>query len=283
MRFLVKHGADLDKNSSPASSRGLIPIGDVTALICAAKKGHIEILRYLVEQGADKDKANYFGTTALMAASSRGHFGVVKLLLEDGADINKVDFSGWTALMWASASFERHQGVVQYLVEQGADKEMADSRNSCGCTALIFAAMRGHFGVVKLLLEDGADVNKVDMMSGWTALHWAALCGHAEILSLLMAYGASLTARDNYGRLPIDMAANEAIRVLIHDEPSRRMGHGYKRAVIPDPDAEQTSNHPHVVGEGESSASTAAVKTAEELKYEEEVNEDSASSDEDEI
>ena len=213
VRFLVKTKADLDKNASPESNRGL----NTTTLIeialgCAAEKGHIEILRYLVEQGADKDRPV----------------------------------------------------------------------NRFRATALIFAAERGHFGMVEFLLEDGSDVNKVDQNSE-TALHVAALCGHAEILSLLMAYGASLTARGNHGRLPIDVARNETIRVLILDEPSRRMDHGYKRAVIPDPDAEQASNHPHAVGEDESSASTAAVKTAEELKFEEEVNEDSASSDEDEI
>ena len=80
------------------------------------------------------------------------------------------------------------------------------------------------------------------------------------------------------------MAANEAIRVLIHDEPSRRMDHGHKRAVIQDTDVEQSTKRHPLEGEGQASASaTAAPLTAEELKYEEEVNEDSASSDEEEI
>ena len=99
-----------------------------------------------------------------------------------------------------------------------------------------------------------------------------------------MAYGASLTARTADGLLPIDMAANEAIRVLIHDEPSRRMDHGHKRAVIPVSDEKQASQRPRLEGEeGEGQSSAAAAKTSEELKYEEEVNEDSASSDEEEI
>ena len=132
-------------------------------------------------------------------------------------------------------------------MEQGSDKDKDKASNN-GETALMAAANNGHFGVVEFLLEDGADLAKVTTY-GWTALHFAAQQGHAEILSLLMAYGASLTARMTDGRLPIDLAANDAIRVLIHDEPSRRMDHGRKRAVIPD--AEQESRRPRLEGEGE--------------------------------
>ena len=136
-------------------------------------------------------------------------------------------------------------------------------------------------GFLQLRLEDGADVNKV-MRDGLTALHFAAQRGHAEVLSLLMAYGASLTARTNDGLLPIDVAANEAIRVLIHGPRPQASRH-------PRPDVEQASKRSRLEGEGEEGAGQAtaaaaeAVKTAEELKYEAEVNEDSASSDEEEI
>ena len=141
-------------------------------------------------------------------------------------------------------------------------------------------------------MEQGSEIDKIDD-EGWTALHWAAQQGYADVVTILMAYGASLTARANDGRLPIDVAANDTIRVLIHDEPSRRMDHGYKRdpnldegrkrAVIPNPDAEKESKRPRHEGEGEGQSSASAPLTEEELKYEEEVNGDSASSDEDEI
>ena len=161
-----------------------------------------------------------------------------------------------------------------------------DKANNIGWTALTYAAHQGHFGVVEFLLEDGVNLTKVTT-TGHTALHLAAHEGHAEILSLLMAYGASLTARTTGGRLPIDMAANEAIRVLIHDEPRRRADHGHKRdpnLAIPDPDVEQASKRPRLEGEGQLSASaSAAPRTVEELQYEEEVNGDSASSDEETI
>ena len=142
-------------------------------------------------------------------------------------------------------------------------------------------------GVVEFLLEEGVDINKVDR-DGWTALHHKAYSGHDEDVSILMVYGASLTTTTNDGRLPIDVASNGSTKALIRDEPSRRMDHGHKRAVIPD--IEQANKQQRIEGDGEgegqSSASTSAsahALTAEELKYEAEVNEDSASSDEEEI
>ena len=57
-----------------------------TALILAAQSGHVEVVRLLLEAGADKDVADDDGATALMEAAYRGHVEVVRLLLEAGAD-----------------------------------------------------------------------------------------------------------------------------------------------------------------------------------------------------
>ena len=78
-----------------------------TALINEVRSGNLEIVQYLVENGAninakDDDK----GRTALMFASRDGHLEVVKYLVESGANINAKTDEGWTALM--SASRPRH-------------------------------------------------------------------------------------------------------------------------------------------------------------------------------
>ena len=66
----------------------------------------------------------------------------------------------------------------------------------------------------------------------------AAMDGHAEILNCRMNLGASLTARTTTtGLLPIDDAANDAIKQLIRDEEIRRRDHGFRRAVLPNPAA----------------------------------------------
>jgi ankyrin repeat protein len=60
----------------------------ITALIYAARGGHTEIARLLVENHADVNK-QYDGMTALMYAAQGGHFEIARLLVENRADLNE--------------------------------------------------------------------------------------------------------------------------------------------------------------------------------------------------
>ena len=160
--------------------------------------------------------------------------------------------------------------------------------------------------MVEHLLEHDTDVNKT-RSNGWSALHAAAHDGHAEVVTCLMNWAASLTVRaregdddQEIGRLPIDVAANEAIKQLIRDEDDRRRNYGYKRAVIPNPTAEEEAASKRTrfedndgeegkeveeeeekeeekeEGQGQAQASSMAVEEEDDGE-----NDDSASSDED--
>lgn len=59
-----------------------------------------------------------FGRTALFDAASRGNLNMVKLLIEYGADVSKTDANNWTPLL--SAGLNNHLDVVKYLVARGA-------------------------------------------------------------------------------------------------------------------------------------------------------------------
>ena len=64
------------------------------ALICASPIGHFEIVKYLIEHGADpnaKESDDNSGRTALILASENGHFEIVKCLIEHGAHPNAND------------------------------------------------------------------------------------------------------------------------------------------------------------------------------------------------
>ena len=80
----------------------------------AADEGHLDIVRILVEAGADKDQpAMDDGSTALHLAAQEGHLRVVQLLLESCSDIDITTQSGATALDMA---VERgHCEVVGFL------------------------------------------------------------------------------------------------------------------------------------------------------------------------
>ena len=64
----------------------------------AARNGLFEVVLYLEEQGADKDKATLVGETALYLAAGRNHFKVVQYLAENGAEVDKPRHDGSTPL-----------------------------------------------------------------------------------------------------------------------------------------------------------------------------------------
>ena len=58
-----------------------------TPLFVAAQQGHLEVVRFLVESGADKDQGTtHDGTTPLFIAAQHGHLEVVRFLVESGGD-----------------------------------------------------------------------------------------------------------------------------------------------------------------------------------------------------
>jgi RNA polymerase sigma factor (sigma-70 family) len=119
--------------------------------------------------------------TALIRAAERGDMAIVKLLVEAGAGVDDVCgcITGETPL-WA-ATVTGCPDVVAYLLERGADPNIPGAR---GHTALHVAAMRGWPQLAKLLLRYGADPHLEDK-AGRTAMDWAELKGHADVQSVL--------------------------------------------------------------------------------------------------
>ena len=123
----------------------------------AGAEGLLDILKLANEAGADPALTNRYGGIALIPASERGHVEVVRYLLQQtDVDVDHVNKLGWTALLEAillSDGGPRHQAIVALLIEAGADVDLADKD---GVTPLAHARMRGQSDTAGLLVAAGA-------------------------------------------------------------------------------------------------------------------------------
>src|SRR6202034_1484452 len=106
--ILIAHGADVNARTNPlerAKDRfglegvlTILPHGNWTPLMYAARQGSLEAARTLVDRGATLNLTDPDGSTALLLAIINGHYDTAALLAEKGADPNIADASGMAAL-----------------------------------------------------------------------------------------------------------------------------------------------------------------------------------------
>ncbi|VFV25942.1 ank2_human ame: full=ankyrin-2 short=ank-2 [Lynx pardinus] len=196
----------------------------------AAQENHIDVVKYLLENGANQSTATEDGFTPLAVALQQGHNQAVAILLENdtkgkvrlpalhiaarkddtksaalllqndhNADVQSK--SGFTPLHIAA-----HYGnvnVATLLLNRGAAVDFT-ARN--GITPLHVASKRGNTNMVKLLLDRGGQID-AKTRDGLTPLHCAARSGHDQVVELLLERGAPLLARTKNGLSPLHMAA----------------------------------------------------------------------------
>ncbi|PCG93086.1 Hypothetical protein PENO1_085300 [Penicillium occitanis (nom. inval.)] len=125
-----------------------------TALLIAAEKGHVEIIRHLHSRGAEIEAADSTGVTALLAAACFGHFPVVKYLIEAGADPTKTTSHGMNALHLITC-FSHSAEVIDILLDGPANilKTAIAAKDDSGDTPLCYAISRNHAPTIWKLLE----------------------------------------------------------------------------------------------------------------------------------
>ncbi|KAH8727306.1 ankyrin repeat-containing domain protein [Phaeosphaeriaceae sp. PMI808] len=173
------------------------------ALQAASTEGHKQIATLLLDRGADVNIQSGEYGNALQMASARGHGQVAKLLLDRGADVHAL--GGYYGNALQAALTEGHEQIVELLLDRGAD---ANAHDGYYGNALHAASARGHEQIVKLLLDRGADVNALGGYYG-NALQAASARGHGQIAKLLLDRGADVNAQGGYYGNALQAASTE--------------------------------------------------------------------------
>uniref|UniRef100_A0A8C5R4Y6 Protein phosphatase 1 regulatory subunit n=1 Tax=Leptobrachium leishanense TaxID=445787 RepID=A0A8C5R4Y6_9ANUR len=102
-----------------------------------------------------------------------------------------------------------------------AGKQVIDSTNTDGISALHQACIDENLEVVEFLVNHRANVNQADN-EGWTPLHVAASCGYMEIAEYLLKHSANIAAVNSDGDVPLDIAEDDCMETLLRAEISKR-------------------------------------------------------------
>ena len=164
------------------------------AIHAAFEGGNAKIMQILLEKGTDINTPEDECNNLLYQALQRGREDVVRMLLARGANVNAQRGFYGNALQAASAL--GRDTVVQMLLDQGAD---VNAQGGHFGNALQAASAVGRDTVVQMLLDQGADVNAQGGHFG-NALQAASAVGRDTVVQMLLDQGADVNAQgDRYG------------------------------------------------------------------------------------
>ncbi|NXN61963.1 MYPT2 phosphatase, partial [Rynchops niger] len=188
---------------------------------------NLDMVKFLVDNGANVNQQDNEGWTPLHAVASCGYLNIAEYLISHGANVAAVNSEGEVPSDIAEEAAMKDL-LLEQVKKQGVDLDMArkeeeqqmlqDARqwlNSgriedvkqprTGATALHVAAAKGYSEVMRLLIQAGFNLNVQDN-DGWTPLHAAAHWGVKEACSILAEALCDMDIRNKLGQTPFDVA-----------------------------------------------------------------------------
>lgn len=177
---------------------------DAEALFEYARRGKVLQVRELLERGVGPDRGvAYDGSTPLVIAARGGHGEVVRMLIERGAALDTRTDDG-SALLMHAVSGGSVEAVYALLLVGANVNEVNDD----GVTPLILASNSGYLEVARVLIEAGALVNTSAEHWG-TALDGAEGSRHAEMAAYLVSVGGKPSSAMDTPKAERKIAASE--------------------------------------------------------------------------
>lgn len=155
----------------------------MTALMKAIEKNDAAAVQKLIAQGANVDELEPNGDAPLVMAAYLGHSEIVRMLLEAGADVKAVD-PGMKATALHAASYAGRTEAAKLLVQHGIEIDKQGPYN--GYTALHDAIWQNNVDVARVLIDAGANLT-LKSNDGKTPLDFARSKHANEIVKMIEA------------------------------------------------------------------------------------------------
>jgi ankyrin repeat protein len=160
--LLLDHGADLDRRLKNQGGRTVANL----LLFKAASNGWNVLLRQVYQRFNDPDQRDFYGRTPLSGAARYGHVETVRILLEWGATVDAADQHGLTPLMEACCAGQ--VSTAKVLITAGANLNHQHESGMTVLTLTVFRCwnpwpdfvIRDNMPILKLLVEAGAKIEK---------------------------------------------------------------------------------------------------------------------------
>jgi ankyrin repeat protein len=202
-RLLLEHATDVNIRTTD----------DWTLLHSAAYWGRLEIVRMLLDRGANPNAENKENETPLRLVS-RGKYnsqerglGIARLLLGRGVDVNATAKTPFTPLHWAA--FNGRLEIARVLLDHGANLN-AETEGDETALHLVsggeYDSQEHGVSIARLLLEHGVDIHAPAKYRN-TALHLAAFQGRFEIVKLLLDRGENSNVENEHGHTPLHLVS----------------------------------------------------------------------------
>ncbi|XP_067660904.1 ankyrin repeat domain-containing protein 50-like [Haliotis asinina] len=207
VELLVKHGADLSLSERSG--------GNILHHVC--QRGHYKLVKYVLSLNmVDIHSRWWMKRTPVMVAAKYGHKEVVKLLVNHGANLLQSDKRGDNILHLVC--FAGHSDIVKYILSLNSVN--INSRGWKGRTPVMVAAERGHKEVVELLVNHGVNLS-LCKRSGSNILHLACCVGHFDVVKYVLSLNSvDINSRGWKGRTPVMVGAKhghkEVVKLLVN-------------------------------------------------------------------
>ncbi|VUC24200.1 unnamed protein product [Clonostachys rosea] len=180
---------------------------DEPVLTWAVRHGNVELVRHLLDEGHAVQGTEFW---PLPLAASLGYCDIIKLLLDRGADVHQRDPFLGDAI--EAAAIGRHPAAMRVLCEAGA---RVDDVFIAGGPILHHAIELGDPELVRLLARSGADIVEFGSSGFQSPLTRAVGMGSIEMVATLLELGADQEASLEHGQMPLVLAArNDEVEIM---------------------------------------------------------------------